>query len=268
MLTATFSAFKGLSPRSEMTLWQRGIFSWKEFQILKEHVPFSRKKTESVLKQINEAEVALRAGLMDWFLNRLANGDKPRLYPHCRDAIRYMDIETTGCTPDSEITSIAVYNGADLHVFVKGTNLHRFPETLADARVLVTFNGGRFDLPILRKRFGLDLALPHIDLLGVTRAYGYSGGLKACEKKMGIDRGSLAGADGREAVRLWECFSKHGDKDALGKLLAYNCMDVLSLETILIRLYNESMRSWPHFRKHPQPVQPSPWENIQSLFDN
>ena len=268
MLTATFSAFKGLSHQSEMTLWQRGIFSWKEFQILREQVPFSQKKTDSVMKQINEAEVSLRAGLIDWFLNRLTNGDKPRVYPHCRNNIRYIDIETTGLSPGSEITSIAVYDGANLHIFVNGMNLHRFPETLVDAKVLVTYNGARFDLPILRKRFGLDLALPHIDLLSVTRAYGYSGGLKACEKKMGIDRGSLAGADGREAVRLWQRFSNHGDKDALRKLVTYNGMDTLSLETILIRLYNESMRSWPHFRKHPHPVQPDPWKNFQSLFDN
>lgn len=268
MLTATFSAFKGLSSQSEMALWQRGIFFWKEFQILKEKIPFSQKKTESVLKQIDEAEIALRAGLVDWFLNRLANADKPRVYPHCRNGIRYIDIETTGCSPDSEITSIAVYNGADFHIFVKDMNLHCFPEILVDAKIFVTFNGARFDLPILRKRFGLDLALPHIDLFGVTRAYGYSGGLKACEKKMGIDRGSLAGVDGQEAVQLWQRFSNHGDKDALGKLVAYNCMDVLSLETILIRLYNESMRSWPHFRKHPHPVQPNPWKNFQSLFDN
>jgi uncharacterized protein len=268
MLTATFSVFKGLSRRSEMMLWQKGICSWKAFQHIGERALFSPGKRESILIQIEEAQIALRAGLIDWFLNRLESGDKPRAYPHCRDNIRYLDIETTGCSPDSEITTIAVYDGEALHVFIKDMNLHRFPEVLMDAEMLVTFNGIRFDLPFLRKRFGLDLAIPHIDLLAVTKAYGYSGGLKACEKKMGIDRGTLSDADGKEAVRLWQRFSNRRDKDALGKLITYNCMDVLSLEAILIRLYNESMCSWPHFRKYPQPAQPSPKTGFQSLFDN
>lgn len=268
MLTATFSVFKGLSPQSEMKLWQRGLLSWKEFQCNREHVPFSPNKTASVLQQIKEAEVALESGLSDWFLKRLVSADKPRIYPHFRNHIRYIDIETTGCSRDSEITSIAVYDGSALQVFVKGFNLHCFPKVLTDAKILVTFNGARFDLPFIRKHFGLDLAYSHIDLLGVTRAYGYSGGLKACEKKMGIDRGTLAGTDGLEAVRLWWHFSHYHDFKALRKLVAYNCMDVLTLETILIRLYNESMRLWPHFRKYPYPRQPDPWLVFRSLFDN
>jgi hypothetical protein len=268
MLTATFSAFKGLSSQSEMELWQRGISNWKEFQCLSERIPFSQKKIESVLKQIDEAEIALQAGLTDWFFNRLSSADKPRVYPHFRSNIRYLDIETTGCSRDSEITSIAVYDGEKLEVFVKDINIHHFPKSLVGANILVTFNGSRFDLPFLRKRFGLDLSYSHIDLLGVTRSYGYSGGLKACEKKMGIDRGILDGTDGWEAVRLWGRFSNFGDRNALRKLVAYNCMDVLTLETILIRLYNESMRSWPYFKKRTKPVQPDPWQCFQLLFDN
>jgi hypothetical protein len=204
---------------------------------------------------------------MDWFLNRLENEDKPRVYPHCKDAIRYIDIETTGLAKTSQITTIAVYDGTHLHAYVKDINLQRFPESLADTKLMVTYNGGRFDLPFLRKRFGLDLAFAHIDLIRIAKAYGYSGGLKACEKKMGIQRGAFNDIDGHNAISLWQRFKEYGEKNVLKKLVVYNFLDVLSLETILIRLYNQSMCRWPHFKKHPLPVQPDPLETFQLLFD-
>lgn len=268
MLQATFSAFKGLSPQSEITLWQRGIFSWKEFMASSQRIPLSQEKTKSIEKQIDEAQAALCADQFDWFINRLTAAHFPRIYPHCHNGIRYIDIETTGCSPASEITTIAVYDGVSLHLFTKGINLHCFPEVLSGAKILVTFNGARFDLPFLRRRFGLNLMLPHIDLLKVGRAYGYTGGLKACEKKMGIDRGELDGTDGKDAVELWRSYSEKGNKNGLKKLLAYNSMDVLSLETLLIRFYNESMYPWPLFKKHPHPKQPDPFKASQLFFDN
>ena len=112
----------------------------------------------------------------------------------------------------------------------------------------------------------MDLTLPHIDLLSVTRAYGYYSGLKACEK-MGIRREFSIAHDGEDAVLLWRRYSDYGDKNALEKLVIYNCMDVFSLEIILIRLFNESIRSWPHFRKYPVATQPDPVHSFQSFFD-
>lgn len=170
--------------------------------------------------------------------------------------------------PTSEITTIAAYNGSDLKLFIKGINLYRFPEILKNTKTLVTFNGARFDLPFLRKRFGLDLNNPHIDLLKVTRSYGYKGGLKACEKKMGIHRGAMSETGGKEATQLWQRYSMHGEKEALQKLLVYNSMDVLNLETIMIRMYNESMCTWPLFRKYPHTEQPDPYKVAKAFFDN
>ena len=268
MLTASFSLFKGLSPSSETALWQRGVFTWKDFRVLADRSPLSPTKRESVLRQIEEAETVLSAGLFDWFLNRLQNADKPRIYPHCRTGIRYIDIETTGYAKSDQITTIAVYDGNTPSAYVKGFNLRHFPEALSGATILVTFNGARFDLPMLRKRFGLDLNLPHIDLLPVTRAYGYTGGLKAIEKKMGIGRGRAKDTDGREAIRLWQRFSDHGDRKALEKLLEYNTLDAVNLEAILVRLYNESMRPWPQHRNLRFPDPPAIPHRLQSLFEN
>jgi len=188
MLTATFSCFHGLSESAELRLWQRGVLSWKQFEDSRKDC-FSVRKTAGVKQQIREARAALDAGLADWFLNRLKPGFRTRVYPHFIEGVRFLDIETTGLGINAEITTVAVYDGRRLSVFVEGINLHEFPGVLKGAGLLVTFNGQRFDLPMLRKRFKIDLAIPHIDLMPVVKAHGYHGGLKACERKMGLKRG-------------------------------------------------------------------------------
>jgi len=264
MLTATFSCFDGLSESGEFRLWQQGVLSWSDFES-GENFKLSPRKTESIRQQIPGARVALEAGIADWFLNRLNSRAKVRVYPHFRDGIRFLDIETTGLGPAAEVTTIAIYSGKRLSVFVEGINLHEFPKILKGAELLVTFNGQRFDLPILRKRFKMGLGLPHLDLLPVAKANGYHGGLKACEKKMKLKRQVGDDLDGREAVRLWKRYQNFNDLEALRLLLAYNCQDALSLERILMRLYNDEMCRHPLFMKMTPGINPDVWEPFRSL---
>ncbi len=267
MLNVCFSIFDGLSTSAEQRLWERGILTWAHF-FTAAPVPLSARKAAHVADQIPGAEAALAAGLADWFLNRLSGMSRVRVYPHFRDAIRYLDIETTGLGPDAVITSIAVYDGRRLNVFVQGVNLHDFPRALAGAKLLVTFNGARFDLPILRRSFRLDLAMPHLDLLPVTKAFGYHGGLKARERQMGIKRQLDGDIDGKAAVDLWYRYADHRDMNALARLAAYNCEDVISLESILVRLYNHEMAAHPLFKKVISGPRPDVNEPFDSLFDN
>ncbi len=266
MLTATFSCFHGLSESAELRLWQRGVLSWKQFEDSRKDW-FSARKTAGVKQQIREARTALDAGLADWFLNRLKPGFRTRVYPDFKGGIRFLDIETTGLGDKAEVTTVAVYDGRRLSMFIEGLNLHAFPGLLKDAGLLVTFNGGRFDLPMLRKRFKIDLAIPHIDLMPVVKAHGYHGGLKACERKMALKRQVDGDIDGAEAVRLWHRYRKGNDTDALRLLVAYNCQDVVSLEVILRRLYNEDMSRHPLFKKVLSSPEPDVWDT-DLFFDN
>ena len=121
--------------------------------------------------------------------------------------------------------------------------MEALPAAVRPAKLLVTFNGSRFDLPFLRKafpRFGLDLI--HMDLLHPLRRLGFAGGLKSIEEEMGISRSDeTTGLRGIDAIRLWHAYER-GDDDALDLLLAYNMEDVVNLEPLAEFTY-EALRS-------------------------
>ena len=69
----------------------------------------------------------------------------------------------------------------------EGRNLDALPGRLGELRVWVTFNGGSFDLPVLRHAFpGLPRPVLHLDLKPVCRRIGLGGGLKSSEDRLGI----------------------------------------------------------------------------------
>ena len=254
MLTCTFSHIKGLSMRSEERLWSNGILAWRHFACYPTPV-FSPNKTLSVRAQIEESELALQSLNTSFFLERLPSAHLPRVYPHVAGRIAYVDIETTGLDAWSEITTIALYDGIAVHTYVRGVNLDDFPGAIAGFPMVVTYNGARFDVPFIRRQFGIAMDMPHLDVMRPLRAHGYKGGLKLCEKLMGMKRQVPEDIDGFEAVRLWHAH-RCGNRTALKKLLAYNSQDVLSLEILLIKAYNLSMTEYPLFQVVPLPTQP------------
>jgi uncharacterized protein YprB with RNaseH-like and TPR domain len=48
---------------------------------------------------------------------------------------------------------------------------------------------------------------------------GFKGGLKGCERQLGLDRGDLKDIDGFFAVLLWGEYQRTGDQKALDTLL-------------------------------------------------
>ena len=52
-------------------------------------------------------------------------------------------------------------------------------------------------------QFGTTIDHSHIDLRYVLKGLGFSGGLKMCEKALGLNRGDLDGIDGYFAILLW-----------------------------------------------------------------
>jgi hypothetical protein len=158
----------------------------------------------------------------------------------------YFDIETTGLRPEfSTITTIALFDGRRVRTYVCGRNLDDFVDDVQKYKLLITYNGKCFDIPFIEKFFGMKIKAAHIDLRYVLRSLGYTGGLKGCEKKLGIDRGDLDGVDGYFAVLLWDDFIENGNQRALETLLAYNTEDVVNLETLMVMAYNFKIKRTP-----------------------
>lgn len=140
-----------------------------------------------------------------------------------------LDIETSY---RFEITVIGIYRkDTGFRQLVGGkvnrTNLRRLVQGL---KRLVTYNGSCFDLPVIRRRLGLNLeeACESIDLKYLCWERKLYGGLKKVERQLGISR-RHPDIDGREALRLWDRYKIHEDREALRLLLQYNQEDVMNM---------------------------------------
>ncbi len=188
----------------------------------------------------------LREGDPRFFEAQLPSDQLWRLFPEFRDDVAYLDIETTGLSPwGAHITTVALFDGQAVRHYVHGQNLERFKEDVEKYKVLVTYNGRCFDLPFIRRDLGIPMRHVHLDLRYILRSLGYKGGLKGCERQLGIQRGELEGVDGYFAVLLWEEYARRGNTRALETLLAYNIQDVVSLETLMVISYNLKLEATP-----------------------
>ena len=151
----------------------------------------------------------------------------------------YLDIETTP-QPISAITVVGIAVEHD------GRIISRQVDTITDAWILetlrgvdelYTYNGSRFDLPMIKAKLKLDLkqSVKHTDLMYACWKQDLKGGLKAVEKKIGIPR-KLPDVDGYTAVLLWWQYKNNADHNALKTLLDYNEEDVVNLRILRQKL--------------------------------
>ena len=243
MLEHTFCHIPGLGSKTEQLLWQAGIHRWADW-----HQPPPIRLKTACVSEIPALLEASRLALADdpsFFTNRLAASEQWRIFPHFRQKTAFIDIETTGLAIEAEITTIAVYDGNVVHTFINGLNLDDFPDFIENFQVLVSYNGKTFDVPFLERFFKISLNQSHIDLRYVLNRLGFKGGLKGCEKQLGMDRGSLDGVDGYFAVLLWREYELYHDQQALETLLAYNITDTVNLERLAIEAYNRNVAALP-----------------------
>ena len=257
ILQSTFCHIPSISRAFEYKLWEAGIQHW-------DHASGIPADWTSVAKRKVLTEYAVRSKLelqnlnANFFADNLPSNEHWRLFPEFRNHIAYLDIETTGLSPSwDEITTIALYDGKDIRWYVNGDNLKQFKNDIKDYKLLVTYNGKCFDVPFLRTYFKINLDVAHIDLRYVLKGLGYAGGLKGCERKLGIDRGELKDVDGFFAVLLWKEYRTKGNTKALETLLAYNIEDVINLEQLLVIAYNKKLEETPFARSHQLEI-PSP----------
>ena len=141
----------------------------------------------------------------------------------------YLDIETCA---GGTVTVVGIYReDRGLCQLVDGeiTDV-RLCAALEGVDTLCTFNGERFDLPILERQLRVDLRtrFRSLDLLTECRRAGLKGGLKRLEERFGITR-ATRGMNGWDALTLWVRYETDRDRAALETLLEYNREDVMNL---------------------------------------
>ncbi|MCE8423301.1 MAG: ribonuclease H-like domain-containing protein [Candidatus Methanoperedens sp.] len=238
MLKNTYIHIPSIGQSTERRIWGCGIKDWEDFVKNHNQIKLPKNKERLLFSGVEESIGQLSSRNHLFFARRLSPSQQWRAYRDFREKTAYVDIETTGLSPDHDkITMIGIYNGNETKTFIRGIDLEKSVDELTKYKQLVTLNGARFDLMFIDHEFPGFFNHLHIDLMYPLRKIGYSGGLKRIECSLGINRSEeTAGISGFDAVRLWHKYEK-GDEDALDILIKYNKEDIVNLEKIIQMTY-------------------------------
>lgn len=167
------------------------------------------------------------------------------------EQLLYMDTETTGLGEGAMAFMIGLGFWDDEYFVVEHllvekeddepASLQAFAERLSDFEVLVTFNGTRFDVPLLEKRYDVHDQKPpfddvdHLDLLPVSRRV--FPGLKRYklsfleQQLLGFER--VDDVPGRDIPRRWWKFKKNQCAESMAGVLEHNRHDVVSMMVLV-----------------------------------
>ncbi len=262
MLKNTFQHIPGIGNKSEADIWDSGILCWDDYtKGASNRKP--AKKTDKICRYIAESQKHLNYNeTPNYFSKLLPSKLHWRFFPEFIDSAVYLDIETDGLDSfNGKITTIALYDGQNIYHYTNGFNLNDFKKDILKYKLIITYNGKSFDIPFIEQFFGIEITQAHIDLRYILASLGFKGGLKGCEKALGIDRKELAGVDGYLAVLLWDDYIKNKNEKALETLLAYNIEDVLNLDFLMVTAYNMKLKETPfnHLQLKPRPVPEGPF---------
>ncbi len=258
MIRESFIFLDRIGLRSEKNIWSQGIEDWQSFIGAGRIRGIGRRKA-FYDRQIRRFERELYSSRMSCLKRSLPSSEAWRLYDFFREEAVFLDIETAHYY--GGITLIGLFDGYDTKMMVKGINLDKqaLKRELERYKIIVTFNGSSFDLPVIERYFqGIVPEIPHIDLMHVCSRIGLKGGLKSIEKELGIKRlPELKHVTGEDAAELWRAFRATGDEYYLDLLIKYNEEDIVNLKPIA---EHAVMELWKRTRgmQDQEPVQHKP----------
>ena len=240
MLPHTFIHLPGIGPATERELWDSGVLTWDDFlgtSILPGRAYSQQTRLNSILAECGQRYRDVDSG---YFVRTIPLRESWRMYADFRANTAFLDIETTGLSPDrSIITLVGILDSHGYHAFIHGQNLTDLREAIEKYDLIVTYNGVSFDLPFIEHHFGsLFRNTPHVDVMFPLHRLGLKGGLKSVERRLQVGRPTeLSSLNGHDAVRMWRMWTA-GDDGALKTLVRYNAEDVLSLPKLAEIAYN------------------------------
>lgn len=234
MIEQAWLQFSGIGPKTVEKLHSYGFFSWTDAIEKTEELPLGRKQRETLLAEIATYQEEKKQNNIAFFNQKLHASDKWRLLGDFFEEISYFDIETNGMLYGDNITVITCLHRNQLYQFTNGSNLDDFLDLLEDVRLLASFNGTSFDVPVVCQFYNIPaIPCPHIDLRWVCYHLGLRSGLKRIEKRLAIVRPKdLQGVDGTDAILLWHRWIHYQDRKSLEQLIRYCSVDSISLKVL------------------------------------
>ena len=240
MLRQSFIHLPRVGEITEGEIWNSGIGGWDDFLSASELPSRIRTKGRFLRSLVEESAERYESGDASYFDSVLPARERWRLYADFRARAAFVDIETTGLSPERGIiTLIGVLDADGYTAYVYDENLADFREAVEGYDLVVTFNGAAFDLPYIEHHFGgIFKNVAHIDLRFPLKRAGLSGGLKSIERQAEVGRPSeLSVLSGYDAVLLWRMWQQ-GSEEARETLVRYNAEDVASLPALAEIMYN------------------------------
>ena len=246
MIRRTFLFLPSIGPGTERTLWRRGVSDWSDFLGRERLEGFSAKRKVGLDEQLHQAIHFFERRETAYFRSALPTREHWRLFDCVREGTAYLDIETDGLGPGAVTTVVGVHRNGRTLTLVRGIDLtsENLAKALEGTKLLVTFNGASFDVPILEREFPFTMPqVPHFDLRHGCARIGLTGGLKAIERRIGIARAEeVEYVTGEQAVYLWHLWERKGKENALRLLCQYNEEDTRNLEIIAPMVYEKLMK--------------------------
>jgi uncharacterized protein len=237
MIQNSFLFLERIQGGIETSLWKQGIENWDLFLGTKKIRGLSPKRKYYYDRKILEARSALYNQDSTYFKRCLPPSEFYRLYDFFKEDSVFLDIETTGLDFRSDdITVIGLFDGLKTKTMIKNINLDfkSLKDELDKYKLIITFNGGSFDVPFINKKYpGLLPDIPNFDVMVAAAKLGLKGGLKKIEKNLGIKRGNIVvDFNGGDALTLWKMYKATGDDHYLNLLVEYNEEDIINLKKI------------------------------------
>lgn len=158
-----------------------------------------------------------------------------KVYEDSKDRSVCVDIERAWF--NGPIAIVGVYRPREgvieCEQFVRGKNLTAgaLRAALYDAKLLITYNGLRNDVPAIEAQFPGAIAPDRrvLDLYLLSRIFQVNASLKTWEDTLGIPRAPGGTIRKGHAIRLWQRYEQRLDAKALAVLLEYNRQDTVNL---------------------------------------
>ena len=124
MLPNTFVHLPDIGPVTERELWDSGVHTWEDFLSASSLPDRAERKAVQLRSLVAESQERLDEMDASYFSDALPRNEMWRLYAEFRDRAAFVDIETTGLSPDSsDITMVGVLDFQGYRAFVQDENM-------------------------------------------------------------------------------------------------------------------------------------------------
>jgi len=269
LLYSSLMHMPGISLEEENKYWKNGISNLsqlREDRYLKDAL-FDDTHPDPILQSIENISNGKIDEIITELKKKSGRSDFYRVAYSYPEDVMFLDIETTGLSRTYHyITLIGWIINGSYNYWIPGMDDSVFLNTFKSAKMIVTFNGTKFDCPFLKKKFN-DIEVtkkPNMDLMYLCKVFGLMHGQKKIEIQIGFDRPKeVAECDGKEAIVLWYKFL-FGNDSALKDMIIYNFYDISGMMFILDYIFFENIYG-NKFPKEGNPSRFFPMVNKESV---